>query len=199
MTVKVKNTVLDRTKIRLHRTAPRLEMEPFFQGRRVRIGETIDVADEDYINNKEFFDKWVSFGVFEVETSLGIEKNNSDRRDLFNAEGLRLDGPTFEQWVEASYPPEAYPPKEYAEKPSEGLRAYRESLAKSRDLVLPVEEIPAPVDAPPPAPVLPPVSTVEIPPVVESPKVGIPPVKVPEIDSISDTKKGNKKSSSERR
>lgn len=194
MTVKVKNTVLDRTKIRLHRTAPRLEMEPFFQGRRVRIGETIDVADEDYINNKEFFDKWVSFGVFEVENPPGLyskdEKGNPDKRDLFNADGLRLDGPTFEQWLEAGYYPEAYPPKEYAEKPSEGLRIYRESLSK-KDL----DSAPLVAETPPTSPPAPIVET----PVVESPKVETPPVKVPEIDTISDAKKGNKKSSSERR
>lgn len=47
-----------------------------------------------------------------------------------NAEGLRLDGPTFELWTSRGYPAAGYPPEGYAELPSEGLTAYRAELAR---------------------------------------------------------------------
>ena len=41
---------------------------------------------------------------------------------------LKTDGPTLEEFVKAGYKAEDYPPAGYAEKPSHGLAAYRESL-----------------------------------------------------------------------
>jgi hypothetical protein len=38
---------------------------------------------------------------------------------------LRTDGPTLEEFISAGYKAEHYPPQGYAEKDSEGLRAYR--------------------------------------------------------------------------
>lgn len=46
-----------------------------------------------------------------------------------NEAGLRTDGPTFEQYVDAGYPPANYPPGGYVEKPSAGLDAYRAEQA----------------------------------------------------------------------
>lgn len=44
-------------------------------------------------------------------------------------QGLRTDGPTFEEWIAAGYTGDAYPPAGYAETPTEGLSAYRASVA----------------------------------------------------------------------
>jgi len=48
-------------------------------------------------------------------------------------DGLRTDGPTLEEYVEAGYLAENYPPQGWAEKPSPGLDAYRASQLESKE------------------------------------------------------------------
>lgn len=66
MSVRIKNTADDRLKAHLHRTTPKLVQEPSLLGRRIRLGETITISDEDYARNKATIDAWVSHGVVEV-------------------------------------------------------------------------------------------------------------------------------------
>lgn len=75
--------------------------------------------------------------------ALGPEWTNGDAAPAEPT--LRQDGPTFEEFVNAGYQAEHYPPHGYAEKASPGLEAYR------------VRPIPPPVVEPPPAVVEPPV------------------------------------------
>ena len=42
--------------------------------------------------------------------------------------GLRLDGPTLEEWVKAGYPAEKYPPPGYAAKPAGLASTFRSEL-----------------------------------------------------------------------
>jgi hypothetical protein len=42
---------------------------------------------------------------------------------------LRTDGPTMEQWIEAGYKPENYPPEGYAELDSPALTEYKAKAA----------------------------------------------------------------------
>jgi hypothetical protein len=44
-------------------------------------------------------------------------------------QNLRQDGPTLEEWMKAGYEPQHYPPVGYAEKPSEGLDAFKQLQA----------------------------------------------------------------------
>jgi len=50
---------------------------------------------------------------------------------------LRADGPTFETFVAAGYPPEGYPPHGFAEVPSPGLDAYRVGQEPAGDSIAP--------------------------------------------------------------
>lgn len=120
MTVRLKNTTTDRTKAHLHRTAPRLEMEPSFGGTRIRMGGHLDITNEQYAQNKITIDDWVSKGMVEVSGVAPAEK-----KVQYDATGMRLDGPTLEEWVKAGYHAEYYPPRDYAEKPSKGLTEFR--------------------------------------------------------------------------
>lgn len=47
-----------------------------------------------------------------------------------DADGLRTDGPTMEEWVKAGYPADKYPPRDYAVKDSQMLHDYRAEQAK---------------------------------------------------------------------
>lgn len=124
---RIKNTAEDRTKHLLHRTATKFELEPTLGGIRIRLGAFLDITDEHYERVKPVVDEWVKKGMVEVI------QNGSDSADLrkftkepeYDANGLRLDGPTLETWVKAGYQADTYPPAEYAEVPSPGLTAFR--------------------------------------------------------------------------
>jgi hypothetical protein len=127
MSVRLKNTANDRSKAHLHRAALRFEPEPVLAGRRIRLDETITIPDELYEKNKKEIDSWVKMGVVEV---LGVAASY-DRPIPHDKDGLRLDGPTLEEWVKAGYPAENYPPETYAEKPSAGLTKFRSEQAEA--------------------------------------------------------------------
>ena len=128
MTVRLKNTALDRLKHVQHRTAPRLEMEPSIAGARVRLNSTLDITDESYAQNKALIDGHVNHGVLEVIFLDGAPAEARKAPPL-DGNGLRLDGPTLEEWTAAGYKPEGYPPVDYAEKPSPALTKFREEQA----------------------------------------------------------------------
>lgn len=50
-------------------------------------------------------------------------------RDELDADAELTHGPTFEEYIAAGYPADKYPPQGYAERDSEGLRAYRAAVA----------------------------------------------------------------------
>lgn len=120
---RIKNTADDRTKVQLHRTASRFELEPQLGGRRIRLRSHLDITDEHYEKTKTVIDDWVRKGIVEV---IKLEGEGPLARPVsVDADGLKLGGPTFEQFLKAGYSAEDYPPPGYAEVMSEGLRNYR--------------------------------------------------------------------------
>lgn len=63
----------------------------------------------------------------------GLEDDSRPYVPPTNADGLRLDGPTFEEFVKAGYPATRYPPSGYAEKASKGWTAFLELKAKEEE------------------------------------------------------------------
>jgi len=55
---------------------------------------------------------------FNLRPAPSIERHYSDDPPPLDAQGLRLDGPTMEEWLAAGYRRENYPPRGYAPKPS---------------------------------------------------------------------------------
>lgn len=178
---RIKNTANDRTKAHLHRTATRFESEPSLGGARIRLGSHIDISDDHYDRVKPIIDEWVTKGMVHV----------------FKLDALPVGedgGPTFEEWTQAGYSPDKYPPAGYAEIPSVGLTAYRtkqekikqeleeaeaaKAAAQLPELPVappapPVEEpsAPAPIPTPDPAPAVEPEPA---PPVVAAPPPSAP-------------------------
>lgn len=64
---KITNTSQDRTKTLLHRTTPKWDPEPFFDGRRLRHGESRVISDEHYERCKNTIGEWVKGGIVSVE------------------------------------------------------------------------------------------------------------------------------------
>lgn len=116
--IRVKNTALDRTKTHLHRVASKLHMEPIVHGQRLRLGDSTDLSEEVYQRNKGYYDKLIADGTIEFVSQEGED-----------TQGLKMDGPTLEEWVKAGYDAENYPPRGYAEKPSAGLTKLRKQQA----------------------------------------------------------------------
>jgi hypothetical protein len=124
---RIKNTADDRTKELLHRTASQFELEPNLGGHRIRLGTHLDITNEHYERVKPTVATWVKKGMVDV---FELGSDGSDTRKLINepqvnAEGLKLKGPTLEEWESAGYLAENYPPEGYAEVFSPGLVAYR--------------------------------------------------------------------------
>ncbi len=61
-----------------------------------------------------------------IDDPLNREEDNAPR----NEQGLRIDGPTLEEYTAAGYAPENYPPSGYAERPSAALEAFKLAQAK---------------------------------------------------------------------
>lgn len=122
--LKIKNTALDRSKTLLHRTAPKLEMEPVINGHRLRLNSSAEVTEEWAEKNKKYLEDLIKMGVIEVGYS-----DKAPAEPQLNADGLKLGGPTLEEFMKRGYSPENYPPGGWAEVPSAGLTAYRKSLA----------------------------------------------------------------------
>ncbi len=60
--------------------------------------------------------------------ALGLAKPKEDPKSPpVDEKGMRLDGPTLEEYVKAGYKPEHYPPEGYAEKDSPALQELRAS------------------------------------------------------------------------
>lgn len=61
-----------------------------------------------------------------------VEKDRQDRLEdvvsITDEDGLRVDGPTIQQWIASGYLPENYPPEGYAIVDPEGYLAYMEAL-----------------------------------------------------------------------
>lgn len=58
----------------------------------------------------------------------------AEQSEAGTAVALKPGGPTIETWVEAGYPPQNYPPDGWAETPSPGLTAFRETGVMPMDL-----------------------------------------------------------------
>lgn len=159
---RIKNTANDRTKTHLHRTAPGFNEEPNLGGKRIRMGEFLDIEDAHYERVKPILDQWVAKGMVSV-SQLGV--------------AAEVVGPTFEQWVAAGYNPQVYASIPVGEmhswgwrtKPSAGLTKYLEEQALAQQLAeaaaqqtTPVEPV---VEAPPVAEV---VQVVEAAPVADT-------------------------------
>jgi hypothetical protein len=125
--LRIKNTSTDRSKALLHRKAPKLEMEPMVNGRRLFMGQSCDLPEEVYEKNEDYYNRHIANGVLEIVGQHNAPK--VDRMPPLDANGLKLDGPTLEEWVKAGYMPENYPPKGWAEKPSVGLAKFRADQA----------------------------------------------------------------------
>lgn len=68
----------------------------------------------------------------EAETREKIEAEQRDAANRMKTDpetGLRLDGPTMEEYVKAGYKPENYPPKGYAEVDSPALKEHKAKVA----------------------------------------------------------------------
>lgn len=147
---RITNTVNDRSKTHLHRTATKFEFEPNLGGVRIRLGAFHDITDEHYARSKSLIDEWVSKGMVSVR-QLGTNEVATS--------GGTSDGPTFEEWVQAGYSPDNYPPAGYPEIPSPGLTEFR--MKQEQAVVTKAEQESAPQE---PAPIVDP-----IPPPVEIP------------------------------
>lgn len=118
--LRVKNTSTDRSKTLLHRKAAKMQMEPNVGGKRLFMGQTCDLPEEAYERNKAYYDQLIADGVIEI---VGQTPGPQDPNEMppLDADGLKLGGPTIEEWVKAGYKPENYPPQGWAIKPSPGL------------------------------------------------------------------------------
>lgn len=121
--LKIKNTALDPMKSLLHRKAAKLEMEPMINGQRLRLRTSVDVPEDWANKNRDYLEKLVKQGVIEIEYS-----KTPDREPALNEQGLKLGGPTLEEFMKRGYPADRYPPAGWAEVPSAGLTAYRKEL-----------------------------------------------------------------------
>ncbi|MBA2718926.1 MAG: hypothetical protein H0U52_06765 [Chloroflexi bacterium] len=68
--------------------------------------------------------KWGELGR-RHQTAARRQSRRTPASEPTEGDGLRADGPTFEEFVKSGYQPEMYPPVGYAEKPSKGLTKYR--------------------------------------------------------------------------
>ena len=151
---RIKNTAEDRTKHLLHRTAAKFELEPALGGVRIRLGSFVDITDEHYERVKPLVDEWVKKGMVEVVDLDSSENRLSkwkamephvqvameqEKKDEFDANGLKLGGPTLEEWMTAGYPAEAYPPTDFAETPSPGLTSFRMEQERVKNEVAALE------------------------------------------------------------
>lgn len=67
MPVQIKNTSTDRMKAQQHRTRHgRFEYEPTIGSQRIRIGQTITISDEHYLQIKPLVDQWEKNGMVTV-------------------------------------------------------------------------------------------------------------------------------------
>lgn len=136
---RIKNTADDRSKHLLHRTATQFELEPSLGGHRIRLRSYLDITDEHYERVKSVVAAWERKGIVEVSrintdsSSDDLRKYAVEQEQKFNSEGLRLGGPTFEEWTEKlKLPPESYPPEGFAEVFSPGLVAFRRHQEESK-------------------------------------------------------------------
>lgn len=121
--LKIKNTALDPSKSLLHRTASKMEMEPMINGQRLRLRTSVDVPEEWANKNRDYLEKLIKQGVIEVNFS-----DKAPPEPQLNEQGLKLGGPTLEEFMKRGYPADRYPPAGWAEVPSAGLTAYRKEL-----------------------------------------------------------------------
>lgn len=101
-------------------------------------GDIVELTDEQAL---AFRDKFVAIDSPEANT---------------NDEGLRTDGPTFEEFVKAGYAADAYPPRGYVAKDSDDYTLYllekeeaenNAALAKAAELVAADAAAKAAIDA----------------------------------------------------
>lgn len=64
---KIKNTADDRSKVTLHRTATKFELEPSFAGLRLRLGQSRLIEDEVFQRNEELLRAWEKNGMISIE------------------------------------------------------------------------------------------------------------------------------------
>ncbi len=69
--IRIKNTADDRTKVLLHRTATRFELEPVLGDKRIRLRSYLDITEEHYARLKSMVDGWVKNGMVEVTSTDG--------------------------------------------------------------------------------------------------------------------------------
>ncbi len=123
--LRIKNTALDPSKALQMRQASKLEMEPMINGQRLRLRTSMDVPDAWAQKNKDYLEKLWKSGVIDIDYSKTPEPEPQ-----LNAEGLKLGGPTLEEFIKRGYTADRYPPAGWAEVPSAGLTAYRKELAE---------------------------------------------------------------------
>ncbi len=147
------NTAFDRAKATQHRTAPKFDPEPYFNGRRLRRGEKMDIDDGVYSRCEKQLKDWERTGVIDLIHLSASGEPQPDGGVIIekDKDGLRLDGPTFEEWTASGYPPEKYPPADYASKPSPGLDAWKaeEAARQERASASTMDERPAIIPPPP--------------------------------------------------
>lgn len=108
MSYKIKNTALDPSKRFLHRTAPKLQMEPVIGGRRLRLKSSLVISDELFEHNKANLELWRKWGVVDWETS-GEAKQPE----------VKVEGDVAPPLVVNSIPPEdPIPPTQPTEVPT---------------------------------------------------------------------------------
>jgi type IV secretory pathway VirB10-like protein len=73
---KITNTSMDRSKALLHRTAPKLEMEPIVAGKRLRMRQTMTISDHEYEHDKAHLEQHVRAG------SIAVEKIGEDKKKV---------------------------------------------------------------------------------------------------------------------
>ncbi len=135
---RIKNTADDRSKHLLHRTASQFELEPNLGGHRIRLGTYYDITDEHYERVKPVLDVWVKKGMVDVFPVLpdGADARKFAKDPEFNAEGLKLGGPTFEEWTDTlKQDPKNYPPEGFAEVFSPGLVSFKRQQEESEKVV----------------------------------------------------------------
>jgi hypothetical protein len=64
---KITNTANDRSKAELHRTASKFTYEPSIGGVRLRLGETIEMDDEHFEENRSLLEGWQAKGMVDFE------------------------------------------------------------------------------------------------------------------------------------
>jgi len=101
---KIVNTSMDRSKALLHRTAPKLEMEPMIGGNRLRMQQITAITDHQHELNKEQLERLVRSGV------ITMEKVSDDKPKPVKAEPPKAVAPALaEPKVEAKPAPEEDP------------------------------------------------------------------------------------------